>query len=304
MSFPFAKYSKTYYIFSGLLVLASIFGLVRFGLKFGIDFTGGSLLEMNFESRPENSVIQEKLSKLNLGDIVIQPIGDKAVILRTKAIDDNMHKEIITNLSEISKVEEVRFETIGPSIGKELRQKALLLIGVSLLLTLIYITVAFLKISRPLSSFQYGVISIVTLCFDILIPLGVFSVLGKFYNVQFTIPIVAALLTVLGYTMNDKIVVFDRVRENLMKNRGENFYDLVNRSLNEILIRSITTGSCTIFVLLSIFFFGGDTLKYFALALILGILIGTYSSLFVASPLLVSWVGWKNRRLTKTLKVG
>jgi len=304
MSFPFAKYSKTYYIFSGLLVLASIFCLVSFSLKFGIDFTGGSLLEMNFESRPENSLIQEKLSKLNLGDIVIQPIGDKAVILRTKAIDDNTHKEIITNLSEISKIEEVRFETIGPSIGKELRQKALLLIGVSLLLTLIYITVAFLKISRPLSSFQYGVISIVTLCFDILIPLGVFSVLGKFYNVQFTIPIVAALLTVLGYTMNDKIVVFDRVRENLMKNRGENFYDLVNRSLNEILVRSITTGSCTIFVLLSIFFFGGDTLKYFALALILGILIGTYSSLFVASPLLVSWVGWKNRRLTKTLKVG
>ena len=287
---PFLKYTKAYYIFSGVLLLASLISLLVFGLRFSIDFSGGSILEVSFENRPENQLIQEKLKDLNLGEMVIQPMGEKGVIMRMKEVDENIHQQIILKLQEMQpKTEEKRFESLGPVIGKELRQKTIILIVVSLTALLIYITIAFRKISRPLSSWQYGIISIIALFFDALIPVGVFASLGKFYNVQFSIPIVIALLTLLGYTINDKVVVFDRVRENLLKIRGGDFNACVNQSLNQILVRSISTGSCTLLVLLAIFFFGGETLKYFSLTLIIGIIVGTYSSLFLASPLLVSW---------------
>ena len=137
------------------------------------------------------------------------------------------------------------------------------------------------------------------LFFDVLIPLGSFALLGKLYNIQFNIPIVTALLTILGYTINDKVIVFDRIRENLLKRTGEGFEDLVNQSLNQTFFRSLSTGTCTLFVLFAIFLFGGETIKYFALTLIIGIIIGTYSSLFLAAPLLVSWLKWKERKLAK-----
>ena len=289
MDIPFLKYTKVYYILSGALILASLTSIFVFGLQFSIDFSGGSILEVNFENRPENQIIQEKLKDLDLGEMVIQPIGMNAVIIRMKEIDESIHQQIILRLQDISKIDEKRFESIGPVIGKELRQKTIILIIVSLTALLAYITIAFRKISRPLSSWQYAIISIIALFFDVLIPIGVFAFLGKLYNIQFSIPIIIALLTLLGYTINDKVVVFDRVRENLLKIKGGDFDVCVNQSLNQVIIRSISTGSCTLLVLLAIFFFGGETLKYFSLTLIIGIIIGTYSSLFLASPLLVSW---------------
>lgn len=295
MSINFLKYSKIYYILSGILVLGVIFCLIRFGLKFGIDFLGGSILEVEFETRPENPKIQEKLNDLNLGEIIIQPAGQNGVIIRMKEIGESTHQEIISRLGQISKIEERRFESIGPTIGKELRQKTTVLIIVSLLALLIYIAIAFKKVSRPISSWQYGIISIVSLAFDVLIPIGLISFLGKFQNVQFNIPIVAALLTILGYTINDKVIVFDRIRENLLKSRGTDFETLVNQSLNQTLIRSLSTGFCTLLVLFFIFFFGGQTLKYFSLTLIVGIVVGTYSSLFLASPFLVSYLNWRKK---------
>jgi preprotein translocase subunit SecF len=296
MDISFLKYKKIYYFLSGILALGSIILIIIFGLKFGIDFLGGSILEVDLEKRPENQIIQEKLKDLNLGEIVIQPTGENGVILRTKNIDEETHQKMISKLEEISPLEEKRFENIGPTIGKELRQKTITLIIISLIALLIYITVSFRKVSRPLSSWQYGIISIIALFFDVLIPVGAFALLGKFYNVQFNIPIITALLTILGYTINDKVIVFDRVRENILRNLRESFEDLVNRSLNEILGRSLSTGTCTLLVLFFIFLFGGETLKYFALTLIVGIIVGTYSSLFLASPLLVSWLKWKGRR--------
>ena len=289
MNIPFLKYTKVYYVFSGILVLASLASLFYFGLNLGIDFLGGSILEVDFENRPENTVIQEKLKDLNLGEIVVQPTGTKGVIIRLGEVDEGVHQQIISKLQEISKIEEKRFESVGPIVGKELRQKTMVLVAVSLITLLIYIAVAFGKVSRPLSGWQYGIISIISLFFDVLIPLGVFTLLGKFYNIQFNIPIIIALLTLLGYTINDKVVVFDRVRENLLTTKVGDFSACVNQSLNQILIRSISTGFCTLLVLLAIFFFGGETLKYFALTLIVGIITGTYSSLFLASPLLVTW---------------
>jgi preprotein translocase subunit SecF len=289
MNIPFVKYYKIHYFIVGLLILASIFCLIKFGLNLGIDFLGGTILEVNFEQRPDNAVIQEKLNKLNLGEMSIQPTGERGVILRLKSIDEATHQQIISSLNEISKVEEKRFESVGPTIGKELRQKTITLIIISLIALLIYIAVAFRKLKWPIASWQYGVVSIITLFIDVLIPFLVLVLLGKFYNVQFTIPIVAALLTILGYTINDKVIVFDRVRENILTTKSENFVETINQSLNQILGRSLSTGSCTLLVLLAIFLFGGETLKYFALTLIIGIVVGTYTSLFIASALLASW---------------
>ena len=291
----FTKYFKFYNIFSCLLLFSAIFLLFAIGLNFSIDFTGGSILEIEFEKRPENPVIQEKLRDLNLGEITIQPTGDRGVILRIKEINEASHQEILSKLGEISNVREQRFENIGPVVGKELRQKTITLIIVSLLSLLIYITIAFSKVSRPISSWQYGVISILTLSFDVLVAIGIFTLLEKFYQAQFSVPIVTALLTILGYTINDKVIVFDRIRENILKGQKKTFEETVNFSLNQTLTRSLSTGTCTLLVLLFIFFFGGDTLRYFSLILIVGIVVGTYSSLFLTTPLLVVWLKSKKR---------
>lgn len=295
MNIPFLKYKKLYYVFSGALAVGSLVCLLLFGLKFGIDFLGGSILEVDFEKIAESSAIQDKLKDLNLGEITLQPTGEKGVILKLKDINEETHQEILKKLGEISNIQELRFESIGPVIGKELRQKTITLIIISLAALLIYIVISFRKVAFPFSSLQFGVISIVALTFDVLILIGVFASLGNFYNVQFSIPIVTAFLTILGYTINDKVIVFDRVRENILRTRGVDISSLVNRSLNEILFRSLSTGACTLLVLFFIFFLGGETLKYFALTLIIGIIVGTYSSLFLASPLLVSWPKWRKR---------
>lgn len=296
MAINFLKYKKIYYLFSTALIVSSLAFLFIFGLRFGIDFLGGSILEVSFEKRPENQIIEAKLKDLNLGEVVLQPTGENEVILRLKDISEETHQQIISRLGEISKIEEKRFESIGPTIGRELRQKTLTLVATSLVALLIYIAVSFRKVNFPVSSWQYGVISILTLSFDVLITVGSLALLGKFYNVQLSIPIITALLTILGYTINDKVIVFDRVRENLLRDRGDNFEDLVNHSLNETLGRSLSTGTCALLVLFFIFLLGGETLKYFALTLIIGILAGTYSSLFLAAPILVSWLKRKERK--------
>ena len=289
MNFPFVKYYKFHYFFVGVLILAGLFFILKFGINLNIDFTGGSILEVSFEKRPENPAIQEKLKDLNLGEIFIQPSEENNVIIKLKSIDEPIHQQIISRLSEISKIEEKRFESIGPAIGKELREKTVSLITFSLIALLIYIVVAFRKLKWPIAGWQYGLVSIIALTIDIFIPFAALAVLGKVSGVQLSIPIVAALLTILGYTINDKVIVFDRVRENLLQTRSDDFAESVNQSLNQIIGRSLGTGFCTLLVLFFIFFFGGETLRYFALTLIIGIIVGTYTSLFIASSLLVSW---------------
>ena len=311
MKFNFLKYRKIYFVFSGILILASLFSLFIFGLKTGIDFTGGSILEVEYKAnRFSNQEIKEKLAELDLGEIYIQPTGERGVILRMKDIDEATHQQVLEKLGE---AEELRFESIGPTIGQELKGKTKIVIVLSLLAIVLYIAFAFRKISRPLTSWQYGIASLLALFHDILIPIGILSLLGFLYGVQITIPVIVALLTVLGYSINNTVVVFDRIRENLLKRIGATvaetsshlpprsvsqssaYEETVNNSLNQTLTRSINTSLTTLFVLTAIFFLGGETLKYFALALILGITAGTYSSIFLASPILVSWLRWRQR---------
>ena len=266
--------------------MASVASLAVFGLKPGIDFTGGSILEIEYkQDRPSNEAIEEKLAGLDLGQLTLQPTREKGVIIRMKDIDEDVHQEVIQKLGQ-NEIEERRFESVGSLIGKELEQKTVILILASLFAIVFYIALAFRKVRKPVRSWEYALASLGSLFHDILIPLGVFSVLGKFYGVEISIPVVTALLTVGGSSVNNVIVVFDRIRENIIKRSGTTFEDTVNKSLNETLGRCFNTSLCYLLPLLTIFFFGGQTLKYFSLALIIGIAAGTYSAIFLAAPLL------------------
>jgi preprotein translocase subunit SecF len=289
--FNFIKHRKKFYIFSGIVLSASIICLAVFGLNFGIDFIGGSILEIKYkEDRPSNQEIKEQLLDFNLGQIYVQPTSETGAILRLKDIDEETHQKIVQKLRENNDLEEQRFESIGPIIGQELKQKTKMIIVFALLAIVLYIAFAFRKIQRPLKSWQYGFAALIALGHDVLIPVGILAVLGTFYGVEISVPIIIALLMVLGYSVNDTVVVFDRVRENLLKGKGDDFEETVDNSLKQTFTRSINTSLTTIFILSALFFFGGETLKPFALVLIVGIIAGTYSSLFLAPPFLVSWL--------------
>lgn len=281
------KYRKIYLSLSIVLILVSLLSLVFLGLKLGIDFTGGTLIELEFSSsRLAGQEIQERLADLELGNINIQTTGDQGVILKLKEIDENTHQLI---LQKLSYPEEKRFESIGPLIGEELKSKALWAIGVALVVIILYIAWAFRKVSRPVASWQYGLVAIIALFHDIFITLGFFSILTHFKEIEMGLPFVAAFLTILGYSVNNSIVIFDRARENLLKTNWTDFSQIINQSINQSITRCLNTSLTTLLVLLAIFFLGGQSIKYFSLALVTGIIIGTYSSIFITGPLLVIW---------------
>lgn len=287
---------KIWLSLSGILVVASLAVLALWGLNFGIDFKGGSLLEVRFiEDRPAVTEVQTATQDLDLGGLIIQPVGEQDMILRFRDVDEDDHQAILGALnsllggSEESPVlEELRFDSVGPSIGAELKSKSISAIIIILIFIILYIALVFRKVSKPVSSWKYGLTAIIALFHDVIIVLGVFAILGKFYGVEINTPFVAAILTVLGYSVNDTIVVLDRVRENLPKSE-EDFENTINTSLNQVLTRSINTSLTTLMVLVAILVFGGDSIKDFVLALSIGVFIGTYSSIFLASPLLVVW---------------
>lgn len=300
MTLNFTKYSAVYYIISGILIIATVVSLFMFGLKFGIEFAGGSNMQVEFQGqRPSNETIQKALDQFNLGDIIVQPTGSAGAILQFKGVDEATHQKILAELNKSFKITEKSFQYIGPSIGQELRNSTEIAIALALLAITIYIAFAFRKVSKPIASWKYGITSLIALFHDVLIPIGVFAVLGHFYNVEITIPIVAALLTILGFSVHDTIVIFDRIRENILRKGMGQFEENVNWSLNQTLGRSISTVLTVEFVMVALYFFGGETLKSFSLALIIGVTSGAYSSIFIASPLLVSWYKWDQRRLAQ-----
>ncbi len=219
--------------------------------------------------------------------------SDEEINIESEEID--LESAIAAN-EENSNIKEKRFDSIGPVIGNELKSTAVIAIVIALIAIVLYIGWAFRKVSRPVSSFKYGIIATITLFHDIIITLGVFAVLGHLCNVEVGIPFVAALLAILGYSVNDTIVVFDRTRENLIRSGADDFEKVVNKSVNETLIRSLNTSFTTLLVLVTLFLFGGTTIKYFVVALMVGISAGTYSSIFIASPLLVTWQKWSLRK--------
>lgn len=278
------KYSKIYFTLSIILIITSIVSLFVFGLNFGIDFTGGTILELEYQNeRPTNIEIKETLKDLELEEIFVQPTKERNVIIKMKDISEDTHQKILQKLQNVN---ELRFESIGPTIGNELKQKTKKVIFFSIVVMVLYIIFAFRQVSRSVKPWKYGFVVLVILSHDVLLILGFFSILNKLYGTQITIPVIVALLTVIGYAINNIVIVFDRIRENILKRVGSFFEETVNIAINQTLSRQVNTALTTLFPLLFIFFVGGDTLKYFSLALIAGIFFGTYSSIFLAGPLL------------------
>jgi len=292
----FIKYSKIYFSIAIICLLASIFSLSFFGLNLGMDFKGGSSIKIEYENKAPS--IDEVKQNLTIENYEVQSFGDKGILLKikNKDIQADEYSALLTNL-EIgeSKIIDSQFETISPVIGSELTNKTLIVAIVALLAMLLYIAFAFKNVTGPIAPFQYGMVSTLMLFNDVIIPMGILAYLGKFYGVEFTIPIVTAILAVIGYSINNNIVIFDRVRENLHVNSKDSYGEIVNKSLNQVVVRCINTSLSTLFVLVALyyFFFGEGGIEYFALTASIGIIVGTFSSIFLSSPILASWVSRK-----------
>lgn len=289
MTLPIIKLRHVWFAVSGALVAASVAVLFAFPLKFGIDFTGGSLMEVEFKAdRPAPTAVGDAVTELGLGESVAQTVGDKEMLIRLKTLDEPTHQKVLKTLDEkFGGAIEHRFESVGPTVGDELRKKAAWSIALVLLGIALYVSYAFRKVSRPVASWKYGLVTlIVGIMHDVLLPVAAFALLGHYALAEANSSFVAAILTVLGFSVHDTIVVFDRIRENLLRSGGA-FEEIVERSVNETLSRSVNTSLTATLPLVAIYVWGGESLKTFAFTLIIGLVAGTYSSIFLASPLLV-----------------
>ena len=276
---------KTALMLSGLLILAGFVSIaMQGGLKFGIDFEGGTLVQLKFPEVPAIDSIRSGLKEIGLADSTIQEFGSPDTILIRVEIADGELKEMGTRIKKA--LEETkgftgiiieRVEMVGPKVGKDLRIKAMLSILYAIIGIVIYISWRF--------EFQYAIAAIIALIHDVLITMGAFSVLDK----EFTLVIVAAFLTIIGYSLNDTIVVFDRIRENTRRRSKESLSDVINTSINQTLSRTILTSGTTLLVVVALFFLGGEIIHDFSFALLVGVVVGTYSSIFIASVFLLYW---------------
>lgn len=292
------KYRNIFFIISALMVVVSLVSIAKFGLNLGIEFKGGSILSVDYvDDRPALEEIKNGLEQSAFKGAITQPTGDKGLTVRLKTITDEEKKQLLTVLSKdgASQLLEKKFSAIGPSMGEELAQKGMIAIALVVLLIIVFVTIVFYGVSRPVASWKYGLVVILALLHDIIIPTGVFAFLGHYYNVEVDALFLTALLTILGLSVNDTIVVFDRIRENLKNKIAPHFEDTVGISLSQTFQRSINTSLTVILALLALLFFGGESTHYFALTLTIGMLVGTYSSIFIASPLLVVWEKWSRK---------
>ncbi|MBL4665691.1 MAG: protein translocase subunit SecF [Nitrospinaceae bacterium] len=283
--FDFMGRIKAAMTFSLVLILIGLGSIVvSGGLKFGIDFAGGTLIQLQFKSPPDIEMIRDGLKTIGLGESTIQEFGSKRDILirvqrseeKLEAVGSMVRKSLMEkfNFGEIT-VE--RVEMVGPKVGRDLREKALLSILYAIIGIVIYISWRF--------ELQYAIAAIIALIHDVLVTIGAFSIFDK----EFTLVIVAAFLTIIGYSLNDTIVVFDRIRENLRRKGKSAISDIINTSINQTLSRTLLTSGTTLLVVIALFFFGGEIIHDFSFALLVGIFIGTYSSIFIASVFLVYW---------------
>ena len=296
------KYKKIFISISIILVVLSFIFLFIFGLKIGIDFKGGALTEVVYKvERPVQSILEKSFANLGFGSVLLQPVGDLGYIVKTRDLNDSEHTLLLKTLSEDNKstLTEMNFNSIGPSVGQELTRKAILAIILISFAIICFIAFAFRKVSKPISSWKYGIIAIISLLHDVIIPIGLFTILSYYFGAEVDTLFVVAVLTILGLSVSDTIVIFDRIRENLRNQNSiakVNFGEVVGKSLEQSYVRSICTSSTVILVLLALFFFGPVSTKYFALMLTAGMFFGTYSSIFLASPLLVLVEEWQKKK--------
>ena len=284
---------KIMFFFSVGLTIVAVVLIAAFGLRFGADFKGGSVMELVFnDQRPSVDELGKIIGAVKgVSDVSVSPAGDKDALIRLNDVDEETHQNILGAISgKFGKITENRFDSIGPTIGNELKKKSVTAIIVLLLAVVIYLAIVFRKLSSVLSPWAMGIAAIAGLIHDVLVPIGLFALLGYYLNIEITSIFVAAVLTILGYSISDSVVVFDRIRENVLRfGARENFGETVHRSVIQTLVRSLNTTFTTLLSLVAIFFFGGESIKYFALALIVGVFCGAYSSIFIASPILAWW---------------
>jgi len=284
---------KIGFVFSIFLTLVAIVVSFLFPLKLGVDFRGGSVMELAFtEARPALAELNQLVASVpDTGDVNTSPVGDKEVIIRLNTITEQTHQDILKKIGDkYGQTTESRFDSVGPTVGKELKNKSVMAMVLLLLAIVVYISFVFRKLARALSPWAMGLAAVAALIHDVAIPIGVFSLLGHFLNVEIGAVFVASALTILGFSVSDTVVVFDRVRENVLRfGSKQNFTQIVHDSIMQTLVRSLNTTFAVLLTLFAIYFFGGQTIKYFTLSLIIGIFLGAYSSIFVASPILVWW---------------
>lgn len=302
MKIPFIKYSKVWFAISALTVIISVWAIATFGIKLGIDFTGGSLIELSFsKGRPTTEQIQTTLESEGLKQYIVQKAGESKYIIRTSFLTEDQHQSVLKKMQgnfgkDGNKVLEESFQTIGSAVSEQLRQRAISSIVWVNIAIILYVAYAFRRVSRPVASWKYGLLAIVALVHDILLVMGAFAFLGHYFGIEVETDFVLALLTVLGFSVTDTIVVYDRIRENIVHHSADNFPEIVNFALNETLMRSLNTTLTVLLPLFALYFLGGESIRNFSLALLIGMASGAYSSIFIASPLLVYVEKWQRRR--------
>ncbi|MBP9669435.1 MAG: protein translocase subunit SecF [Candidatus Pacebacteria bacterium] len=288
-------YRKVFYVITGILAALSVAALLVYGLNLSTEFTGGTFVQVQYENeRPAREELIQALTSVGLHDVSVRTAGEKGYDIRADVLSDDMRAVLpeVVQLNQTYPGVIERMSEVGPTIGKELRTKAVYAISLVLVAIMLFVAFVFRRVSRPVSSWVYGGIALVALAHDVLIPLGFYALLGHYFGAQVDTLFVTAILTVLGFSVHDTIVVFDRVRENLKlnheHNRHESFELLVGRSLQQTLVRSVNTSVTVLLTLLALFFVGPESTQDFALTLLVGIIAGTYSSIAIASPLLVT----------------
>lgn len=276
------RFKLAFLIFSTLLILPGLYFLFTSGLALGIDFTGGALLEYQFEKQ------------VNIDDLrefgTVTKTNDNTYIIRTKPQEHEQLQTLKKTITEkVGNFKVQREENVGPVIGEELKQKSLVALVLACLMIVLFITYSFRKVPKPASSFRFGLSAIAALIHDVLVVVGAFAVFGYFFNVEIDVLFVTALLTIIGFSVHDTIVVFDRIRENLPRHLSKKFSEVADISITQTLARSLNTSLTIVFVLTALLFFGGESIRWFVVALLIGVIAGTYSSIFNATALLVFW---------------
>lgn len=289
------RYKWYFIIASTLVVVPGLIALSVWGLKLGIDFTGGSRQEVEFSKPLSTTQVREGLQPLQLKTLEVVSIGERRYRLRMPELSRDQHNRLLAEEQKLGG-RELSLETIGPTIGRETTRKAFYSVALASLAIMLYIAWAFRQVPSAVASWQFGAATIVALLHDVLVLVGVFAILGHFFEIEVDALFVTAVLTVIGFSVHDTIVVFDRIRENLRRRGSGDFVQTVNDSIVQTLARSINTSLTVLLALLALYLFGGASIKNFVLALLIGIASGTYSSIFNATPTLVILQEWRAKR--------
>ncbi|HVZ58139.1 MAG TPA: protein translocase subunit SecF [Patescibacteria group bacterium] len=296
---------RLYFLISLLVIIPGVVSLFLYGLKLSIEFTGGSAMTLTFPQQVSSKTVQSIRQAFTAEkiEVVATQISGKDVTIKAAPVDQKQEAGIMTSLHRtLGNFKQESFTSIGPVIGKETTINAIYSVALASILIVLYIAISFRKVPKPASSWRFGVCAIVALLHDVLVVVGIFSLLGHFAGVEVDSLFITAVLTVIGFSVHDTIVVFDRIRENLLRVSGTPFATVVNNSILQTIVRSLNTSLTALLVLFTLLIFGGESIKWFVVALLIGIFSGTYSSIFNASPLLVVWHEWEQKRKSRTKK--